>query len=234
MAEAKSGQIVNVMKEARLFPPPKEFAAKAHVGSMEQYEKLWKEAAADLEGFWGKLAHEIHWFKPYTKVLEWNEPFAKWFVGGQTNVSYNCLDAHLSTPRRNKAAFIWEGEPGDVRVYTYEMLHREVCKFANVLKSLGIKQGRRRGHVHADGARAGHRHAGLRADRRGPLGGFWRLRGRSHRRPQQRRQGQADHHGRRRLAPRQADSAEGQRRRGAWPSRPPSRSASSTSGPAAT
>ncbi len=95
MAEAKSGQIVNVMKEARLFPPPKEFAAKARIGSLEQYEKLWNEAADDLEGFWGKMANELHWFKPYTKVLEWNEPFAKWFVGGQTNVSYNCLDAHL-------------------------------------------------------------------------------------------------------------------------------------------
>ena len=92
---ANSGQIVNVMKEERLFPPPKEFAAKAHIGSMEQYEKLWKEAADDLEGFWGKMANELHWFKPYKKVLEWNEPFAKWFVGGQTNVSYNCLDAHL-------------------------------------------------------------------------------------------------------------------------------------------
>ena len=141
MAEARSGQIVNVMKEARLFPPPKEFAAKAKVNSLEQYEKLWNEAAADLEAFWGKMASEIHWFKPYTKVLEWNEPFAKWFVGGQTNVSYNCLDAHLTTSRRNKAALIWEGEPGDVRVYTYEMLHYEVCKFANVLKSLGIQKG---------------------------------------------------------------------------------------------
>ena len=141
MAEAKSGQIVNVMKEARLFPPPKEFAAKAKIGSLEQYEKLWNEAAGDLEAFWGKMAGEIHWFKPYTKVLEWNEPFAKWFVGGQTNVSYNCLDAHLSTSRRNKAALIWEGEPGDVRVYTYEMLHYEVCKFANVLKGLGIQRG---------------------------------------------------------------------------------------------
>ena len=141
MAKAKSGQIVNVMKEERLFPPPKEFAAKAHIGSMQQYEKLWKEAADDLEGFWGKMAKEIHWFKPFTMVLEWNEPFAKWFVGGQTNVSYNCLDVHLDTSRRNKAAFIWVGEPGDVRVYTYEMLHYEVCKFANVLKSQGIRKG---------------------------------------------------------------------------------------------
>ncbi len=136
---------------------------------------MWKEAAADLEGFWGKLAGELHWFKPFTKVLEWNEPFAKWFVGGQTNVSYNCLDAHLGTPRQNKAAFIWEGEPGDVRVLTYQMLHREVCKFANVLKKLGIRQGRRGVDLHADGARAGHRHAGLRPDRRGPLGDLRRL-----------------------------------------------------------
>ena len=141
MAEAKSGQIVNVMKEERLFPPPKEFAAKAHVKSLEQYEKLWNEAAGDIEAFWGKMGHELHWFKPYTKVLEWKEPFAKWFVGGQTNVSYNCLDAHLNTARRNKAAIIFEGEPGDVCVYTYEMLHREVCKFANVLKKLGIGRG---------------------------------------------------------------------------------------------
>ena len=123
MAEVKTGQIVNVMKEARLFPPPKEFAAKARIGSMEQYEKLWNEAADDIEGFWGKMAGELHWFKPYTKVLEWNEPFAKWFVGGQTNVSYNCLDAHLGTPRENKAALIWEGEPGDVReVHLRELL----------------------------------------------------------------------------------------------------------------
>jgi len=141
MAEARSGQIVNVMKEERLFPPPKEFAAKARISSMEQYEQMWQEAADDLEGFWGKMAGELHWFKPYKKVLEWKEPFAQWFVDGQTNASYNCLDVHLSTPRRNKVAYIWEGEPGDVRVYTYEMLHREVCKFANVLKSLGVKKG---------------------------------------------------------------------------------------------
>lgn len=141
MAQAKSGEIVNVMKEDRLFPPSQEFSAKARIGSMEQYEKMWKEAAADIEGFWGKMACELHWFKPYTKVLEWKAPFAKWFVGGQTNVSYNCLDAHLGTARQNKAAIIWEGEPGDTRVLTYQMLHHEVCKFANVLKKLGIGKG---------------------------------------------------------------------------------------------
>jgi len=141
MAEEKAGHIVNVMREQRLFPPPPEFAANARIGSMEQYEKMWKEAAADIPGFWGKMAGELHWFKPYQKVLDWNEPFAKWFVGGQTNLSYNCLDIHLGTPRQNKAAYIFEGEPGDVRVLTYQMLHQEVCKFANVLKSLGIGKG---------------------------------------------------------------------------------------------
>jgi len=141
MAEEQSGGIVNVMKGARLFPPPEDFAAKARIGSMEEYEKLWKESTEDPEGFWGKLAEELHWFKPFEKVLDWKEPFANWFVGGQTNVSYNCLDAHLGTPRQNKAALIWEGEPGDVRVLTYQMLHQEVCKFANVLKKLGVGRG---------------------------------------------------------------------------------------------
>ena len=141
MAEPKSGQIVNVMKEERLFPPSKDFAAKARIGSFEQYEKLWKEAAGDVGAFWGKMGGELHWFKPYEKALQWDMPFAKWFVGGQTNVSYNCLDIHLGTPRQNKVAFLWEGEPGDTRVLTYQMLHTEVCKFANVLKSLGIGKG---------------------------------------------------------------------------------------------
>ena len=141
MAEDKSGQIDTVMKEERLFPPPKAFAEKARIGSMEEYERLWKEAADDTEGFWGKLAGELHWFKPFDKVLEWDEPFAKWFVGGQTNVSFNCLDAHLGTARQNKAAIVWEGEPGDSRVLTYQMLHHEVCKFANALKGLGVGKG---------------------------------------------------------------------------------------------
>ncbi len=136
-----TGQIDNVMKEERLFPPPPAFSAKARIGSMEQYEKLYREAADDLEGFWGNLARELHWFEPFQKVLEWNEPFAQWFVGGKTNASYNCLDAHLSTGRRDKAALVWEGEPGDTRVLTYQMLHDEVCRFANVLKQLGISRG---------------------------------------------------------------------------------------------
>lgn len=144
MADNSGGSIDTVMQETRLFPPSAEFVARARIGSPAAYEKLYGEAKADPEAFWGKLAREeLHWFKPFTKVLEWQEPVAKWFVGGQTNASYNCLDAHLATSRRNKAAILWEGEPGDQRTLTYQQLHREVCKFANVLKGLGIKTGDR-------------------------------------------------------------------------------------------
>jgi acetyl-CoA synthetase len=143
MSQGKAAEITAVMKEERVFPPPPEFVAKARINSKEQYEQMWQEAYNDPEGFWGKFAKELHWFKPFEKVLIWNLPFAQWFVGGQTNVSYNCLDIHLNTPRRNKVAYIWEGEPGEVRVLTYEMLHREVCKFANVLKGIGIQKGDR-------------------------------------------------------------------------------------------
>ncbi len=141
MADARSGQIDNVMKEARLFPPPAEFAAKARIASMDEYARMCKEAADDLEGFWGRLAGELHWFRPFAKVLEWQSPSARWFVGGQTNAAYNCLDRHLDGPRRTKAALIWEGEPGDTRVLTYQMLHHEVSKFAGVLRRLGIGRG---------------------------------------------------------------------------------------------
>lgn len=137
-----TGDIANVMQETRLFPPSAEFAAQARVKSMEEYEKLYQQSTEDTEGFWARLAEqELHWFEPFTTTLQWDEPVAKWFVGGKTNISYNCVDKHLDGPLRNKAAIIWEGEPGDSRVLTYQMLHYEVCKFANALKKLGIQPG---------------------------------------------------------------------------------------------
>ncbi|MEY4178412.1 MAG: hypothetical protein RLY70_1986 [Planctomycetota bacterium] len=142
MADSAGGQIDSVMHETRLFPPSAEFSARARIGSMDAYQALYAEAAADPAAFWARLAREeLHWFKPFEKALEWKEPYAEWFIGGQTNVAYNCLDRHLSTDRRNKAAIIWEGEPGDQRTITYQQLHREVCQFANVLKGLGVQQG---------------------------------------------------------------------------------------------
>jgi len=141
MSAVTSGSVDTVMQETRLFPPSAEFTSKARISSQAQYEAMWNEAKNDPEGFWGKLAEELHWFKPFDKVLDWQEPNARWFVGGQTNVAYNALDLHLGTPRKNKAALIWEGEPGDQRIYTYQTLHHEVCKFANVLKKLGIQKG---------------------------------------------------------------------------------------------
>ena len=135
--------IESTMHENRVFPPPPEFAANAHVKSFEEYEKLYAEAAADPEGFWAKQAEELHWFKKWDTVLEWNEPHAKWFEGGKINISYNCLDRHLDTWRKNKAAIIWEGEPGEQRTLTYQQLHSEVSKFANVMKKLGVQTGDR-------------------------------------------------------------------------------------------
>ena len=128
-----------LLSEERRFPPSAEFTAQANISDPAIYEK----ADSDFEGFWEDWANELHWFKKWDKVLEWDPPFAQWFTGGEINVSYNCLDRHLDGPRRNKAALVWEGEPGDWKVYTYGDLHREVCRFANGLKSLGVKKGDR-------------------------------------------------------------------------------------------
>jgi acetyl-CoA synthetase len=134
--------ITSVLKETRQFAPAAAFVAQAHVNAAER-DRLAEWAARDPDGFWGEQAKSLHWFKPWTQVLDWsNAPHAKWFVGATTNASYNCLDRHLAT-RGNKAAIIWEGEPGDSRTLTYQQLHREVCKFANALKALGIEKGDR-------------------------------------------------------------------------------------------
>lgn len=135
--------LTTILQESRLFVPPAEFARLAHISSMEAYEKLAVEAAANPEQFWEERAKALHWFKPWDKVREGNFPFVQWFVGGETNVSYNCLDRHVLTWRRNKAAIIWEGEPGELRTLTYHDLFRETCRFANALKSLGLAKGDR-------------------------------------------------------------------------------------------
>lgn len=138
--------IESILQENRLFHPPAAFAQSAHIGSLAAYEQLYDQAQADPAGFWAKLAEqELHWFEPWQQVLDWQPPQVRWFVGGKLNISYNCLDRHLTTWRRNKAALIWEGEPGDSRTLTYAQLHREVCQFANVLKQLGVQKGDRVG-----------------------------------------------------------------------------------------
>ncbi len=138
-------EITSILKEKRVYPPPEEFSSRAQVKSLDEYRRLCAEAEKDPAEFWGRFARDLHWFEPWTQGLDWDPPSARWFVGGRTNLSYNCLDRHLSTWRRNKAALIWEGEPGDRRVLTYQDLHREVCRFANALKSLGVKCGDRVG-----------------------------------------------------------------------------------------
>jgi len=138
-----SSHIESTLVENRVFKPAKAFASKARIKSMAQYKKIWNESIKNPEKFFAREAKELTWQKPWKKVLDWKVPYAKWFVGGQLNVSENCLDRHLDGPRRTKAAIMWEGEPGEKRVLTYQQLHREVCRFANVLKRNGVKRGHR-------------------------------------------------------------------------------------------
>ncbi|MGB1760367.1 MAG: acetate--CoA ligase [Verrucomicrobiales bacterium] len=133
-------RIESHLSEDRIFAPPKEFSKSAKIKSLSQYKKLYKESIKSPSKFWASEAKELKWQKKWDKVLQWKAPFAKWFVGGKINASENCIDRHLDGPRKNKAAIIWEGEPGEVRTLTYAQLHREVCKFSNVLKKQGIKK----------------------------------------------------------------------------------------------
>ena len=135
--------IDSILQESRQFEPPKEFSERAHIKNREEYDRIYAESVKDPEKFWGGIASDLHWFKKWDKVLEWNVPWAKWFTGGQINLSYNCLDRHVKSWRRNKAALIWEGEPGDSRTLTYQQLLVEVEKFSNVLKDLGVQKGDR-------------------------------------------------------------------------------------------
>ena len=138
-----STDIQSVLKEQRIFPPAPEFTAHAHVKGIAEYERLCAEADRDPEAFWAGIAGELDWFRKWDKVLEWEAPWAKWFIGGKINISHNCLDRHLTSWRKNKAAIIWEGEPGEIRTLTFQQLHSEVSRFANVLKSLGVQTGDR-------------------------------------------------------------------------------------------
>ena len=131
-------QLDTLLSETRRFPPPPAFAAQA-AATVE----IYRAGQRDRLRFWEDQARALEWIAPWRKVLEWTPPHAKWFVGGKLNISSNCVDRHLKGPRRNKAAIIWEGEPGDHRVLTYWELHREVSRCANALKNLGVKRGDR-------------------------------------------------------------------------------------------
>jgi acetyl-CoA synthetase len=135
----KHAEFDDLLREHRTFTPTAEFRARAHVRD----ESIYAEAERDPEAFWARFAGELEWIRRWDTVLEWQPPHAKWFVGGRINISVNCLDRHVRGPRRNKAALIWEGEPGDRRTFTYFDLYREVSAFANVLKSLGVTKGDR-------------------------------------------------------------------------------------------
>jgi len=129
-----------------IFPPSEEFSNKAYVKNASEFEAMYRRSIEDPEGFWAEMAeNEISWHKRWDKVVDWdfNIPEIKWFIGGKLNVSYNCLDRHLKTFRKNKAALIWEGENGENRIFTYQELHRLVCRFANLLKKLGVRKGDR-------------------------------------------------------------------------------------------
>ena len=137
------GNLSSVLREDRAFAPDEAFVAQANL-SPERYDALVKRAAEDEEGFWADLAREeLVWTEEFTQTLDWQPPFAKWFVGGKLNMSAQCLDRHLDSATRNKAAIIWEGEPGDQQTLTYQQLHARVCQCANALKKLGVKAGDR-------------------------------------------------------------------------------------------
>jgi acetyl-CoA synthetase len=145
LGQISGKEIASMMAENRVFTPSREFSQTAALRSLEEYKALYNWSIKDPEGFWGQVANQLDWYKKWDKFLEYDfkdKPEVRYFIGGKINVSYNCLDRHLNTWRKNKAALIWQGEPdGDTRVYTYQQLYHEVCKFANVLKKLGVKKG---------------------------------------------------------------------------------------------
>src|SRR5215831_14848975 len=149
-ATLPTDNIDSVLQEDRKFECPSHFAEKAHIKTLDEYEHLYRESIEQPEKFWGRVAEELHWFKKWDRVMEWNCPTARWYVGGKTNLAYNCLDRQIAAGRGDKIAIMWEGEPevhpgkgGLVRKFTYRQLRDDVCRFANGLKELGVKKGDR-------------------------------------------------------------------------------------------
>src|ERR1700712_3073735 len=143
MADPQTTAFTSTLREDRVFPPPAEFAARAHIRSRADYDAMYRRSIDDNEAFWAEQARELDWFTEPEKVLEWNVPEAKWFVGGKLNLCHNAVDRHALGSRGSKVALVWEGEPGEVRSFTYGELHAEVQRVANVLKKYGVTKGDR-------------------------------------------------------------------------------------------
>ena len=184
----------SLLRENRVFSPPAEFAEKARIGSLAEYESKYRRSVEDPEAFWAEAASELDWITPFTSVVQGEMGHATWFNGGRLNLCHNAVDRHALGPRRDKIALLWEGEPGEVRRITYAELHDQVQRFANVLKSLGRPQRRSRRHLHGHVPRAGHGAARLRPHRRHPLRYLRRLRPPGDRRPSQRFAMRRRHH----------------------------------------
>ena len=204
----------SILHENRVFPPPAGFAAQAHVKSLEEYEALYRRSIQDPESFWAGIASELHWFTPWTQVLDWQPPLARWFVGGKINLCYNCVDRHALSDRKNKTAILWEGEPGETRTAD---LRRAVSRGAEIRQRTqgpGGSQGRPGRGVHGDDPGVGHCPAGLCAHWRGPFRHLRRIRGQCPGRPHQRRILRGRHHPGWVLPPRAGSAPEGDCRRG--------------------
>src|SRR5256712_10275188 len=146
MSDSRSeAAIDSVLREDRVFPPSADFSHRAHIASRADYDRLYRRSVEDPEGFWAEMALRLRWSAPWQRVLDWQPPFAQWFVGGRLNVSENCLDRHLAGPRRNKAAIVWEGEPGERRVLTYQALPPAGGRFANAPPAPRVRAGDRGG-----------------------------------------------------------------------------------------
>ena len=177
----------STLRENRVFPPPEEFSKQAHIKSLEEYEAMYRESVEDPEEFWAGIANELHWFKKWDKVLEWNLPWAKWFVGGKINLSYNCLDRHVADLRaRTRPPSSGKSEPGEVRTLTYSATASRSAEVRQRPEVAGRQERRPRRDLHGHDARAADRHAGLRPHRRRHIRGLRRILrqcpGRSHQR----------------------------------------------------